>query len=120
MVVRITLGDFEDFMSVSPVFLLMGSVLILGYLIPIILGHIDDRRIQKDSTTTPTLKNTKHWKCKCGVMLVDHLACAGCTVLNSMDIQAYCPDCENHPMDPICVLETCSPDCCVQLVMMTV
>jgi hypothetical protein len=89
----------SDLDAIAPIFLLIGSVLILGYLTPVILGYNDDKRIQKDST--PKIRNTKHWKCKCGVMLVDHLACAGCTVLNSMDIQAYCPDCENHPMDPI-------------------
>jgi hypothetical protein len=99
MVVRITLGNFEDLIAISPLFILMGSVLILGYLTPIILGKMDDRRIQKDPT--PVIRNTKHWKCTCGVMLVNHLSCAGCIVLNSVGVQAYCPDCENHPMDSI-------------------
>ena len=40
------------------------------------------------------------YKCKCGLFLVNHY-CSGCNVLNECGIQAYCPGCENDPMDPI-------------------
>jgi len=39
------------------------------------------------------------YKCKCGATLIDHY-CSGCNTLNP-EVKAYCPQCENHPMNPI-------------------
>ena len=43
----VTLGELE---TVAPIFLLMGSVLILGYLVPVVLGRIDDLRTARTQT----------------------------------------------------------------------
>jgi len=49
-----TMGDLE---TIAPIFGLIGVVMILGYLIPVILGHIDDARISKTQTNKQTSKN---------------------------------------------------------------
>jgi len=86
------LGDLE---TIAPIFLLMGLVLILGYLVPVVLGRIDDIR-----TTRVQNKENQKWKCKCGAMLINH-SCTSCEVLNRSGVQAYCPDCLNHPKNRI-------------------
>ncbi|WP_420545561.1 hypothetical protein [Nitrosopumilus sp.] len=40
------------------------------------------------------------YRCHCGAKLINHF-CGGCNVLNREGIQAYCPECETHPMNPI-------------------
>ena len=87
------MGELE---TVAQIFMLMGLVLILGYMIPVILGHIDDKRMAKART-----KENQRWKCKCGAILVNHCNCAACNVLNRSGVQAWCPDCLYHPKDPI-------------------
>ena len=36
------MGDFEDLVTISPIFMLMGTVLIAGYLAPYVMGKFDD------------------------------------------------------------------------------
>ena len=36
------MGDWEDLVTISPVFMLLGLVLIAGYLAPYVMGKIDD------------------------------------------------------------------------------
>ncbi|MDH3341070.1 MAG: hypothetical protein OEL84_07275 [Nitrosopumilus sp.] len=72
------MGDLE---TIAPIFLLMGLVLILGYLVPVVLGRIDDIRTAK----TQNKENLK-WKCKCGTILINH-SCASCDVLNRSGVQ---------------------------------
>lgn len=96
------LSDLEHLVVISPVFLLMGAVLIAGYLVPYVLGKIDDVKIFGDRT-----KENTRWKCPCGTMLVNHPNCTVCDVLNAEGVQAYCPTCDDginkdcHPSDPI-------------------
>lgn len=52
------MGDLE---TIAPIFLLMGLVLILGYLVPVVLGRIDDIR-----TARVQNKENQKWKCKNG------------------------------------------------------
>jgi hypothetical protein len=44
------LSDLEHLVVISPVFLLMGAVLIAGYLVPYVLGKIDDVKMFGDQT----------------------------------------------------------------------
>ena len=89
----ITLGDYEDLIAVSPVFMLMGGV-IAGYLAPYVLGKIDDLEIRQIIKKNRQSSNTlpRRWKCKCNAILVEH-PCAACDVLNDADVQSYCTDC---------------------------
>ena len=73
----------------------MGLVLILGYLVPEVLGCIDDIRTVRTQT-----KENQKWKCKCGTILVDH-SCTSCDMLNRSGVQSYCPHCLNHPKERI-------------------
>ena len=84
-----------DFKTVAPIFSLIGLALILGYLVPVVLGHIDDIRIARTQT-----KENQKYKCKCGAMLVNH-SCASCNILNRSGIQSYCPDCLNHTKERV-------------------
>jgi len=88
--------------TVAPVFLFMGGALIIGYLMPYLLGKWDDRNIRKiiEKNRQPKDAPPRRWKCKCGTILVDHY-CTACNELNSVNIQAYCPDCLDHPKDPV-------------------
>ena len=98
-----TLGDLEDLVTITSVFLLMGGVFIAGYLIPFVLGKIDDVKIFGDRKI-----ENRRWKCPYGTILVNHPNCTVCGVLNAVVcVQAYCPtydygiNKDYHPSDPI-------------------
>ena len=96
------MGDFEDLMTIAPTFLLMDAVLIVGYLAPYVIGKFDDmevrQKIKKNKQYAGAIP--RRWKCKCNAMLISH-GCGNCMVLNDAGVDAWCPDCLDHPENPI-------------------
>jgi len=66
------------------------------------MGKWDDRNIRKTIEKNSHLADAppRGWKCKCGAMLISH-GCSACMVLNDAGVEAWCPDCLNHPKNPI-------------------
>ena len=95
------MGDFEDLVTISPVFMLLGLVLIAGYLAPYVFGKFDDWEIKQTKKKNKQFKESKtQWKCKCGAILINH-GCYACNTLNDANVQAWCPECNDHPRNPI-------------------
>ena len=96
-----TMGDWEDLVTVSPIFLLMGTVLIAGYLAPFMMGKLDDwERKQTKKKNKRFVVSKTQWKCKCDTILINH-GCHACNTLNDANVQTWCPDCLDHSQNPI-------------------
>lgn len=93
------MGQLE---TIAPIFLLLGATFVVAYLMPYVMGKWDDRNVRrtiKKNSQSPGAM-PRRWKCQCNAMLISH-GCGACMVLNDAGVEAWCPNCLEHPKDPI-------------------